>query len=55
MGNKTILIPIAADSDLTSLNSLISKYDISEYPVVIIDEHVISEINFIDDLKEYLE
>lgn len=55
MGSKIILIPIAADSDLTSLNSLISKYDILEYPVVIIDEHVISEINFVDDLKEYLE
>jgi len=55
MGNKIILIPIAVDSDLTSLNFLISRYDISEYPVVIIDEHIISEINFVDDLKEYLE
>ncbi|MBA7598181.1 hypothetical protein ES703_05192 [subsurface metagenome] len=55
MENKIILIPIAADSDLTSLNSLISKYNIPEYPVVIIDEHVISEINFVDDLKKYLE
>ena len=55
MENKIILIPIAADSDLTSLNSLISRYNIPEYPVVIIDEHVISEINFVNDLKEYLE
>ena len=55
MGNKIILIPVAVDSDLTSLNFLISRYDISEYPVVIIDEHIISEINFVDDLKEYLE
>jgi hypothetical protein len=55
MKGKIILIPIAADSDLTSLNSLISKYNISEYPVVIINEHVISEIDSVDDLKEYLE
>jgi len=55
MKGKIILIPIAADSDLTSLNSLISRYDISEYPVVIIDEHVISQIDSVDDLKEYLE
>jgi hypothetical protein len=54
MGNKSIIIPIAADSDLTSLNSLISKYNISEYPVVIIDEHIISEINFVEELREYL-
>lgn len=55
MGNKIILIPIAVDGDLTSLNSLVLKYNISEYPVVIISEHVISEINFVDDLKEYFE
>jgi hypothetical protein len=55
MGNKIILIPIAVDTDLASLNFLISRYDISEYPVVIIDEHIISEINLVDDLKEYLE
>ena len=55
MGNKIILIPIATDSDLTSLNSLISRYNISEYPVVIIDEHIISEINFVEELREYLE
>jgi len=55
MGNKIILIPVAVDTDLSSLNFLISRYNISKYPVVIIDEHVISEINFIDDLKEYLE
>jgi len=55
MGSKIILIPIAADSDLTSLNSLISKYDISEYPVVIIDEeHIISNIDSTEDLETYL-
>jgi hypothetical protein len=55
VGNKIILIPIAADSDLTSLNLLISKYDISKYPVVIIGEHVVSQIDSVDDLKKYLE
>jgi len=55
MGNKIILIPIAADSNLTSLNLLVSGYDISKYPVVIIDDQVISQINSVDDLKEYFE
>ncbi len=54
MGNKIILIPIAVNSDLASLDMLLSKYDIPKYPVVIIDEHVVSEINFVADLKEYL-
>ncbi len=55
MGDKIILIPVAVDSDLASLDILVSRYDISEYPVVIIGEHIISEINFVDDVKEYLE
>jgi len=54
MMDKIILIPVAVDSDLTSLNFLVSRYNISEYPAVIIDEHVISQINSVNDLKEYL-
>jgi hypothetical protein len=54
MGNKIILIPIAVDSDLTSLDFLISRYKISAYPVVIIDKHVISQIDSVDDLKGYI-
>lgn len=55
MGNKIILIPIAVDTDLTSLNFLISRYDISEYPVVIInEEHIISNIDSTEDLETYL-
>lgn len=53
MGGKIILIPIAADSGLTSLNLLISQYDIPEYPVVIIDNKVISQIDSVDNLRDY--
>ncbi|HUW44044.1 MAG TPA: hypothetical protein VMV95_03740 [Bacillota bacterium] len=55
MQDKIILIPIAADSDLTSLNILLSMYDIQKYPVVIIDETVISQIGSVDDLRKYFE
>jgi hypothetical protein len=56
MGNKIILIPIAVDTDLTSLNFLISRYDISEYPVVIIDEHIISQKpSSVEELKKYFD
>ena len=54
-GNEIILIPIAVDSNLISLNSLIEKFNISSFPVVIIDdEHVISEISSVGELERYL-
>ena len=54
-GNEIILIPIAVDSNIISLNSLIEKFNISAFPVVIIDdEHIISEINSVDELGRYL-
>ena len=55
VGNRIILIPIAVDSDLTSLNSLISRFNISSYPALIIDdEKVFSEIKSVDELKKHL-
>jgi len=54
MQNRIILIPIAADSDLASLNLLLLKYDIQEYPAVVIDEHVIYQIGSVDNLKKYI-
>ncbi|MEM3091249.1 MAG: hypothetical protein QXX55_01070 [Candidatus Pacearchaeota archaeon] len=54
-GNKIILIPIAVNANLTSLNSLLTKFNISDYPVLIIDDkHVIYEISSVDNLKQYL-
>lgn len=54
-GNKVILIPIAVNTDLVSLDSLIDQFSISGFPVVIIDEkHVISKVSSVDDLKKYL-
>lgn len=54
MRNRIILIPIAADSNLTSLDLLLSRYDIPKYPVIIIDGQVISQIDSVDNLKEYI-
>jgi hypothetical protein len=54
-GNKIILIPIAIDSDLTSLTSLVSEFNITSYPVVIIDEkEIISELSSVEELDKYL-
>jgi hypothetical protein len=49
------LIPIAEDSDLTSLNSLISEYNITNYPVVIINEKdILYELSSVDELDKYI-
>lgn len=55
LGDQIILIPIAANGDLTSLNTLASSFNISDYPVIIIDnEHVITDLTSAEDLKIYL-
>ncbi len=55
VGNEIILIPIAADSNLDCLNTLLRTFDISDYPIVIINnKHIISEITSVEDLKTYL-
>ena len=53
-GNEVVLIPIAADSELISLDSLISKFNITEYPAVIVNqEFVLNEINSVEDFNQY--
>ncbi len=54
-GEEIILIPINADMEFISLNSLLSEFNITKTPAVIIDnEHVIKETMSVDDLKGYL-
>jgi len=49
------LIPIAADSNLVSLNSLIDKFNVTDYPVVIIDEkYLVYDLSSVSDLDKYL-
>jgi len=53
---SVLLIPIAADSELSSLNLLLSEYDIKSYPVVIINnKNVLYEIESEESLKKYLD
>jgi len=54
-GKNIILIPIAVDNGLSSLNSLISRFGVSEFPVVIInDKYIITELSSIDEIQKYL-
>lgn len=55
-GNKIILIPIAADNDLPSIELLIKKYEIEKLPVLLINENIsITELDSMEDIEKYLE
>jgi hypothetical protein len=55
MGNKVMLIPIAADNNISSIDILTEKYNITELPVILIDEKTkMTEINSIEDIRKYL-
>ncbi len=49
-GNEIILIPIAGDLDLSSVELIKNSYGIDSYPAVIVDEKIV--IKSIDDLDK---
>ena len=54
-GDKVLLIPIAADTNLSAVNIILNTYDISyeELPVILIDRKIkINEILTLDQLKD---
>ena len=54
-GNNIMLIPIAADNELPSLNLLLDKYQITSFPTILIDEKIkITDVQSIDDVEKYL-
>jgi len=54
-GNEILLITIAADNDLASVNLLVKKFEVSELPVILIDEKTkVLEVESIEDFDEWL-
>lgn len=54
-GDNIILIPIAADSNLASLDYLIKKFGVERYPAVVINEkHILYDLESVSDTKKYL-
>ncbi len=54
-GNKVMLIPIAADNDLPSVNLLVEKYEITDLPVILVDEKTrITDVKTLEDIEKYL-
>ncbi len=55
-GNKLMLIPIAGDNDIPSINLFIKKYNITEFPTILIDEKTkMTEIENVEEIEKYLQ
>lgn len=54
-GSKVMLIPIAADNNISSINLLVKKYGITDLPAILIDEKTkLTDIKTMEDLEKYL-
>lgn len=55
-GNKVILIPIAGDLGLNSVDLVLDSYDVESYPVVIFDEkRLFNDINKLEDINSLID
>ena len=54
-GNNVILVPIAADSNLSSLNYMMTEYNITSLPAVIINgNETIYRLESVADIQKYI-
>lgn len=55
-GNKIMLIPLTADLQLTSIDSIINQYNIAKFPAIIIDEEIIFQgLTSLSQLEEVVQ
>ncbi len=53
---EIMLIPIAADNDIGSINLILDRYDITELPVILIDEKIkLTDIESVEDIRKHLD
>ena len=53
-GSQILLIPIAVDNNLVSLSSLVGRFNVTDYPVVIVNEkHLIYDLSSVKDFDQY--
>ncbi|MFC1682068.1 hypothetical protein ACFL0X_00440 [Nanoarchaeota archaeon] len=54
-GSNVMLIPIAGDNDLLSIELLMNKYNIDELPTILIDEDIkLTEVESFEDIEKYI-
>lgn len=50
-----MLIPSAADNNISSVDLFIKKYNITELPTILIDEKIkITDVKSLEDIQKYL-
>jgi len=55
-GDSVILIPMAGDNDIPSINLILETYKIKELPIILIDEDTtLTEVNTKEDIEKYLD
>ena len=53
-GNEIILIPIAVDNDVGSLNSILQNFNVTKYPALIVDNSkIIEELSSVEEVESY--
>lgn len=54
-GGNIVLVPIAVDNDITTLDYLLRSYNIDQFPSVMINErHIIYDLKKVEELKNYI-
>lgn len=54
-GDNVMLIPLAADNNITSIDLFTEKYNITQLPTILIDEKTkVTDVNNIEDIEKYL-
>jgi len=54
-GDNVMLIPIAGDNDIPSINILVDKYNITEFPTILIDEKTkLTDVKSVDEIENIL-
>ena len=54
-GDNIMLIPIAGDNDIPSINILVDKYNITEFPTILVDEKTkITDVKSVDEIENLL-
>ena len=54
-GNEIVLIPIAVDNNLASLDSLIKTFNVTDYPAVIVNENsIVYGVESVEDIEKLL-
>jgi len=55
-GSKIMLIPIAADTGIPSIELLLDAYNVTELPVILINEEIqLNDLDEVKELEKYLE